>query len=270
MKHLSNFSPAETLLLIEGSASYQRDLLKVTFLDLLLKKVIKKTKKTYRPSIRDPYVTMKYICAGPNFQSCVAAKHEDVFLDVFTKSKKINALFKHMVKMGYENSYDQVKYQKLIAQSDRMKPYFKINVLFALFGAISLTREGKVLAESIKKELADLDKTLPKLVETDKQKAWEIIQKVNGNIFLLKNLDFSLLYEIDKEMTSFENERKGAFNNGSCSSCSSWDRMDSDWIIFDSHSHSFDSSCGGDGGGCGSSDGSGCGSGCGGCGGGGD
>jgi hypothetical protein len=264
MKELSKLHPAQTLLLIEGRNAEQKDLLKYTFMDLLLKKVLKTMKKSYRPSKYDPVQTITYVSTGDNFSSYKYAPHEHVFLKPFQERSSIAKLmFRHVVKMGYQNSKYTRHYQNLIADTFELRQFVDSGVISILFGRFALSPAGKEMKDVLKGELKYLDEHLPDLIQRDKQKALEVLRIIKGNIFLLKNIDFKLLADIDKELMDEMHPRRGYGDSG-CSGCvSTWDSFGHDWNTFDSNCSSGNSGCGGSGcsgGGC-----SGC-SGCGGCG----
>src|SRR3954468_16770925 len=100
---LSKLTPAETLLIRQGEGSPVKDLLKYTFMDLLLKQVLEIRNLERQPNSRDPVMTYKYVYAGPNFNRYTCLPHELIYVSVFHKSAGSGILFRNCVKMGYEN-----------------------------------------------------------------------------------------------------------------------------------------------------------------------
>ncbi len=264
MNYLTKFTPAETLIFLEMDKVPFRELLKVTFFDLLLKKVLMTKRKSYKPSANDPYVTVKHVCAGQNLKLYKTLSHETIFLDAFKRSKNMEPLLRHYVTLVNENAINRKIYLEIIKELPNVKPYLMQSFWQSIFGGFGLTKEGEEIAQQIDIELGNLDKTLPELIKNDKREALALIKKVNGNIFFLENIDFKQLHMLDiKELGKTEDEVYFENIPNGCSTGSQWDS-------FEGHSHSFDSSCGtsnGSDSGCGSSGcgGSGCGgSGCGG------
>jgi len=258
---LSEFTPAETLLLTQGSHVLLKDLLKYTFMDLLLKKVLLHTRKKYQPDARSVAVTMKYISAGALFNSYQPLPHEQVFTSPFEQGKR-NIQFRFMIKMAYEEASKYSDFDPVILQSPSINRFVRKNIFQRLFGGYGWTPEGKALAEVLKKELRSLDKNLPDWMAQDQKKALEVFVAIKGNVFLLKNVDFTLLRNFDKEIQQLQSVS---------SDTTSWGydmvAFDSSWISDSHHSSSWDTSFDSSwdsGSGC-SSD-AGC-SGCGGCGG---
>lgn len=104
MKYLSMLTPAETLLLMQGRDVAFKELLKITFMDLLIRKYLKTSKRQYEPTAASNLVTLTYVGKGPSFNASVVYPHEMVFLETYMKSRKMNPLFHHAVRIGYQNS----------------------------------------------------------------------------------------------------------------------------------------------------------------------
>ena len=263
MNYLTKFTPAETLIFLEMDKVLFRELLKATFLDLLLKKVLMTKRKSYKPSANDPYVTVKHVCAGSNLKLYKTLTHETIFVDAFKRSKNMEPLLRHYVTLVNENAINRKTYLECIKELPNVKPYLMQSFWQKLFGGFGLTKEGESIAKGIDFELGELDILLPELIKNNKREALTLIKKVNGNIFFLNNLDLKQLHLLDiKELGKPEDEVYFEEIPDGCSAGTQWDS-------FEGHSHSFDSSCGtsngSDNSGCGSSGCSGCGgSGCGG------
>lgn len=260
MKQLSKLSPAETLLVLQGENASIKELLKVTFMDLLLKQVIRTIEVHRQPSSRDTVRIYNYVEAGKNFFTYQPLPHDDIFLAPFQKGDDVQILFRHLVKIGYQNAKSESKLHNILRQSPNIDRCFSQNIIQSLFKEFTITKVGQELRNTVEAEIAQLEEELPLLILNDHQKALDILKVIKGNIFLLANIEFDLLKQIDKELLA-EMNRRDDNNSGGCAGCT--------WNIFDNYSDSFDSSCSGDSGcssGCSGCGGSGC-SGCGGCGG---
>lgn len=260
MKNLSKLSPAESVLVLQDKNSTIKELLKVTFMDLLLKQVVRTFDVQRQTSRSDNVRTYKYVEAGKNFNTYKPLPHENAFLAPFQKSNSVQILFRHIVKMSYQNSKSEGEYRNIILSSPNLLTSFSKNVLQSLFGGFSVTSDGLELRKKLQGEIEALEKTLPDYISSNQQKALDILKEIKGNIFLLSNIQFDLLNQIDRELISEMNRYNGD-DGGGCSGS---------WGGFEDYSDTFDSSCSGHsgcGGGSGcSSCGSGCSSGCSGCG----
>lgn len=220
MKLLSSLSPAETQLLLNTSSSY-KELMKFTFLDLLLKKVIevKEIKKT--ATTKDKYAkkvqitkSEKCIVKGKNFDNYVPKSFELGFLSPFQKSPKIVILFKHYIKMSYQNCGGGKGYKTLIMDNCKPLNLFTMNILQQIFGGLSLTQEGKSAKDDIVAFLNQTDEIINDLLVNDQEKALDILLAIGGNIFLLKNLNFELIKQFDQSFIRIQKaKRKDFFND---------------------------------------------------------
>ncbi len=281
MKLLSTYSPAEAQVLMHGQEARLKDLLKVTFMDLLLKQVLKTIIVERQPNPKDAVATFKYVVVGRNFYTHQRLPHEEVFLSPFLADASAQILFQNLVKVGYQKAANSTYFQNQIIKSSAMQPLFYKDFFQRIFknqSGYTQTHQGTIAYSQLKEEFTLLEETLPQLIQTDKEQALSICRKIKGNLFLLTTIDFELLKEIDTELLAdlhtYSNQKpnrdsdlSGGCSGGGYSGCSSA------WNSFGDCSDSFDSSCGGDSG-CGGDGGSGCGgdsggSGCSGCGGGG-
>ena len=260
MKNLSRFSPAETLFALQGKKASIKEILKLTFMDLILKQVLRTFEDQIQANNRDKIRVLKYVAIGNNFYTYQPLAHENIFLAPFLENDSVRILFRHMVKIGYQNASSESKIHNTLLESPRLNEYFSRNFFQKIFGGFSLTSMGLELRHTLESEITQLEDQLPELISSNHQKALEILKAIKGNIFLLSNIEFDLLNIIDKELLAELNKTKNINSDLGCSGYA--------WISFDSYSENFDSSCSGDsgcsGGGCSGCGGGGCG-GCGGC-----
>lgn len=257
MKYLSELTPAEIYILINDKVTHQ-ELLKITFVDLLLKNVLKTFQVERQPHIRQKVRIYKYVGIGQNFINYKSKIHEKFFLATFEKDNEIEILFRNLVKIGYQSSRTLMDFKNEMIRSQTLKKYFKQNIFQKLYYGYSFTEYGTELKRKIKQEIKNINNEIPDLKNIENQKAIELIKVIGGNIFLLGNIDYELLNLIDKDLATEINRTSLSENGSGCSECS--------WS-FEDYSSSFDSGCSSHSG-CGGHSGcSGCGSGCSGCGG---
>lgn len=249
MKYLSELTPAENLILTKDNVSHQ-ELLKVTLIDLILKKVLKIFEVERQPHIKQPIRIYKYLAIGENFNNYQSKNHERIFLTAFAKDNTIEILFANLVKIGYQNSRTLNDFKNDILKYPTLKKCFKQNIFQKLYYGYSFTEFGLEFGIKINKEIDFLNAEISDLNNIENQKAIDLIKIISGNIFLLSNINYDLLNEIDNDLAYQFNKTKK--DGSSCSGCGN---------IFNDYSSSFDSGCSS---GCSSS---GCSSGCGGCGG---
>ena len=261
MQHLTQFLPAQTLLLLDVECSL-RELLKVTFMDLLFKRVLQTIHVESQPHPLTRVHTSTYVMQGANYSSYQPMPHEEVFTSPFMDRSELDILFRHLVKVAYERSGGLRKYKRLL--SDKLEPLDLVERWFwhQLFGGCSTTAKGEELSAILRQELQELSSTLPHLIENEPEKALKILGDIKGNVFLLEGFDFKLLKRFDEALAPHVRNTAYAYDGGDAG-------VDIGlWYLFDTCSDTFDNSCGNDTSGDGDSgcSGDGC-SGCGGCGG---
>lgn len=254
MKYLSELTPAEVLVLTKENVTHQ-EILKITFIDLLFKEVLQTVEVHRKPHIREVDRIYKYVQIGKNYNNYNSLNHERVFLSAFNADNTVQILFRNLVKIGYKKSKTLNDLKNDIIKTPNLKRCFSRNIFQKLFYAYSLTEYGAELKTKVRQEIQKVGNELSSINSIENHKAVELIKKIGANIFILINVDYELLQQIDKDL-GIEITKNHSIDGGSgCSGCSSSSS-------FDEYSSSFDSGCGGDSG-CGSS---GCG-GCSGCGG---
>ena len=216
MKLLSNITPAETLLIKDNGTSDLKNLMKFTFMDLLLKKVIEIKKVNSRPHPRDRERTYTYVVSGKNMTKYAPKKHELIFINSFIKSPSLQILFKNYISMVYGYANGKTSYKKRIKSNKEIGDYFNQSILLNLFGINKLTQEGASIQKEIKAYLIEIDNNINHLLTDDKEKGLKLLLQIKGNIFLLKNLDFELLKQIDKELLKQHKNQSGdTYDSGS-------------------------------------------------------
>jgi len=265
MKYLSELKPAETLLLLEGKNADFKNLMKFTFMDLVLKQVlvVKESTRTYKSGRRYKEQKTKYVIKGENFDRYNPSPFEVIYLSTFQKSPEIKAILTKLIKVAYDAIDTEKKYRKSILNSSPIKDLFNASFLQQLFGTFALNKNGLNQKAQVQSELKDIDDRIGEMLTENPKEALQILIEIGGNLFLLKNVNFDLLRKVDQSIMQsmkIESHFDSTYND------SGW------WIGLDSCHDSFDSfDSGYDSAGCSSHDSgcsscSGC-SGCGGCGG---
>lgn len=249
MKYLSELTPAEVLILTKEKVTHQ-EILKITFIDLLFKEVLKTFQVERQPHIREVIRVYKYVRIGQNYNNYNSLNHERVFLSTFDSDNSLEILFRNLVKIGYQKSQTLTELKNDIIKTPNLKKCFSRNIFQRIFYGYSLTEYGIELKRKVQQEIQNLGNELSNINDIENQKAIELIKKIGANIFILINVDYELLQQIDKDLGIEINKNHSIDGGNGCGGCGS---------SFEDYSSSFDSGCGGDSG-CGSS-------GCGGCGG---
>jgi hypothetical protein len=232
MKNLSTLTPAETLLLTERKRVPLKDMLKVTMMDLLLKQILK-TVEVQNGSSQTSSISNTYVIAGNNFSYDKALAHEKIFLSPFIKNKNAEILFANVVKIAFENTGSEKAYNKLVRDSDALAECF-VSGVPKLFRPFELNDNGRVMSRELKAQLDSLSKTLPELMETNPDKALEVLKQIKGNIFLVKGIDFKRMAEIENAVIAEVYSAQSVSNSTFAHPMT--------WLALDLSSSTFDSS----------------------------
>ncbi len=257
MELLAKTSPSETHLLLKQNKAEFKDLLKFTFIDLVRKNVLEPIKVT--KGARGRTRTNTYVHIGSQFKHYQPSKHEIIYLSPFQKSPSVQIHIKSFVKMSIENSGGLFAYRKAILSSSNLSSLIDNRLIPRIFNWVKLTPLGVSTKKEIANYLRKLEDEIPELLKNNQKEALKRLLAIQGNFYLLNNLDFELLNQIDSDLViELNRQYQNSYNSFS----------DIDyWYALENYSNSFDNgydSAGYDSGsGCSSC--SGCG-GCGGCG----
>ena len=179
MEFLEKFTPAENYLILENSNATLKELLKLTMLDLLLKKVITMEIVVVKSDERSPERILTYVQSGVYFESYQAKSHEEIFLLPFQADPENKILLKHLVKMSYNEAESMRNFvYHLILNHSETSNLFETGKMFR---NIRLNDAGRRAKIQIGKDLNELKSAV--INDT------AVLTKVNGNLFLINNLE---------------------------------------------------------------------------------
>jgi hypothetical protein len=255
VKYINRITPAEVHLLRKAGSTSLKDLLKLTFIDLLLKQILSTNLEIYIHPVSKEGNTYSYVSRGEKYKN-VTKDHEMVLSVFFARYPELQVLMANFVKMTFVRSKGLAHYQFLVRKSKDLEGCFKKTLINRLFGTLSLTKKGKDYLKAIDDEIKQIDETLK---NTDPEKRQHILAQINGNVCFMSHMYFTELTTIDIDLFSTHKENLNFDYTSTGGGCGggSWESFGGnvDWSSSDS------SGCSSGDGGCGS----GCGGGCGGC-----
>lgn len=237
MSLIYKITPAETMLVLNPSSSNLKDLMKYTFIDLLLKKVIRiKENSSLKNKKHNIYnESLNYVKIGKNFNSYRPKKHEYVFLTIFYKNKQLQVLFKQYIKVIYNGVNSEYDYKLTIRSSQDINSLFKHTFFTKLLRRHIINEKGKAQQSTIYSILQPIDKSLKSGL--NQKDHIQNMLSIGGNMFLLNNFHISLLNKIDKTFTDLDFKQTSTNANGNY-----YFDIFEDQILFDSVYDTFDSS----------------------------
>jgi hypothetical protein len=282
---LQKFNPAVAWLILHGSNARLTDLLRLTFFDLVNRKVLKITDEEYGPRGDNEPPTMAFVQVGEAFHNYQPLPHEEAFTHFFRSNPEAKMMIKTMVKLARKNAGSDLMFQRRVYLHGPTTYLFKRNFWHKLMGSFGLSDEGLLVQKQLEREFEDVKLAFRKNVQEDAAASHALVISLGAMALMVPGLNLAQFQASEmefKQMRNMENPTTstdtGTTTTGCSSGCStgcsdvSWGNWTNE---FDSgcsgHGHDGDSGCSsdsGDGGGDSGGDDSGCSSGCSGCGGG--
>ena len=112
MKHLSYLTPAETILLIDPENANGVEMLKFTFLDLILKNKLKLFERQVKSDL-GKILLYKFIKLGDKFDNNKIRPHEKFFFDLFIE-KNTNYFIRNYLTTIFNNAKNEKYFKKKV------------------------------------------------------------------------------------------------------------------------------------------------------------
>lgn len=261
MNVLHDLRPAEIQMVMSPLGTKMREFMKLTYLDLELRGVLK-TQFEERQSGRNGTVrTIPYVYVGQQFKKGHAFPHEAWILSPFQERQNIRYQLRNFMIAAMQNVKSERKFKRRqLMESSRLRPYFKQNWFQKINGNFTLNKQGEALKQQVEDALKNKAKELEQLEQSNPKQFATEIEKLKGNVLLLDAYSEKILPRIKQVLSTIN---IGQLAQNFVESWVYFDLMEeSMYSVFDAVEVSMgcSSGCGGDSG-C-----SGCG-GCGGCGG---
>jgi len=213
MEFLEKFTPAENYLILENSKASLKELLKLTMLDLFLKEVIATEIVVVKSDERSPERILTYVQSCINFQSYQPKSHEEIFLSPFQADSENKILFKHLIKMSYDEAESTRNFvYHLILNHSETSNLFETGKMFR---NIRLNDAGRRAKIQLVKDLNELTSSL--LNDTS------VLTKVNGNLFLIDHIEsrIGVTGYLD-DYHAYSSKFDSAFDSSSTTTGSTW------------------------------------------------
>ena len=194
---LSYLKPAGTKLIVDPKTN-TLEILKLTLLDLVLKQVLVVKKEFLKSHSRDPHLREYMIVeTGKNFANYKPDGFEKHFTDILDEDSYFQ--LKLYIRTILNKIPSTLKYKQEIIKNLQISNFFKNGIMTMVFSKFNVNRDGKKLQLEIKNYLNKIDNTICDLILQAPELALELVTFLQGNVFLLHNLQFKLLKEIKTE-----------------------------------------------------------------------
>ncbi len=199
MYKITNYSPAENLLILDGTKANAVDMLRFTLMDLLFRGILR-----IQPEDKDSakYISLNLVTPLTNLKS-----HERIFTDIFDKDVSHKIEIGRYIKACNDEVKNKSFYKFYISKNSSVKQLFKHNLVQEMLNDFSFTQEGKKAREKLMSIINSLEKELPPLIKNQSAQSVEIIKRLGGNLFLLKGIDYKTIGEIPEIIWVQEHSR---------------------------------------------------------------
>lgn len=262
MDILKQLTPAETYFIMHCGAISHKNYLRYTFMDLILKGVLKIIEVEKQASEHEKIRVLPYVESGNKFANYQLLPHEKPLITSFKFEDDMRVQLNNFIKISRSNTDN---YKQLLCLSPTVSQYLNQSFIQRYITLqYSYKNGGEMIAKNMLRYFSDLDDWL---IEPGNEHRYpEIIEQIGNNIILVNNFSRSFFEVFDKELKK-QNRQEDNSDGYDTGGWTYWGDSDRQFEYFDKDSDnswdfdsSFDSSStGGDGD-------SGC-SGCGGCGG---
>lgn len=206
-KMLPSLTPAEALVLLHGKDVNFKQMLKLTLMDLLLKKVLAVKSGPATEFSNEP-ATNLYMQRGISYADYRPFAHEEIYTSHFSREPNREILFANLIKLARGKAVNNAYLRQQIMKTPQLITAFDRGFWANLTDKVKQTEEGGLKRTYVTTELQELTNMLPDLYQTDKATAKKLLQLLHGNLFLTDAIDHHLLVLLDDELSRlFEREK---------------------------------------------------------------
>ncbi|WP_440122300.1 hypothetical protein [Tenacibaculum sp. Ill] len=156
---------------------------------------------------RDPYLR-KYtvVETGKNYSTYNPNNFEKYFTERIDEDSYFQ--LRSYLRVIFKEIPPEYKYKKEIIHDLKIDNLFKNNLILSAFSWFRTNQKGNKLKIDITEYLNKVDDNIGDLIDKEPNKALELILFLQGNIFLLKNLNFELLEKLKLTSTAYSNNNE--------------------------------------------------------------
>jgi uncharacterized membrane protein YgcG len=203
-------TPAEVLVLLHGKNANFKELIKMTLMDLLLRKVLA-VKLVSAADATDEPMNQLLVQRGARYADYRPLAHEEIYTIHFAIQANREILFANLIKLARLMGANDIYLRRKIMKTPQMRTAFKQGFWANLTDKVQYTQEGLLKRTYAATELQELTNMLPELYEADKATVVQLLQLMHGNIFLTNAVEHRLLMLLDDELSRlFHQEQSSA------------------------------------------------------------
>lgn len=201
MEVLKTLSPAQTRVILAPNSSKVSELLRLTFIDLILKRVLAIRESEYCGGMLEVF-------RGEKYNTWSSKYHEKIFTEVFNDTPELCITMDELIKLVKSEIGSSKKYKWRYLIEPELSKYFHPQPLFKVFGVrIKLNDEGLALKNDIEKYLNRVTPKLrnksPKISEIN-----DIYESLGSNFLLIKGYESKYLKRFFHKVHKEESKKK--------------------------------------------------------------
>ena len=214
MELLKKLTPAETFFIMHRGAISHKDYLRYTFMDLILKGVLKITEVEKQASAHEKTRVLPYVEGGSKFNNYQPLPHEAPLIQSFKFDDDMRVQLTNFIKVSRSNTDN---YKQLLCLSPAVAKYLHQSFIQRFITLeYSYINGGETIAKNMLRYFSDLEDWL--ITPGNEHRYPEIIEQIGNNILLAKNFSGSFFEVFDKELKKQYNNSDGYGATG-CSGC---------------------------------------------------
>jgi len=189
-----HLSPAEISLLIQERHAVQKELVKITFFDLLIRKVI---------ALESPPEDAEalLVAAGEKWGIGPHKEHEQVLLQPLDALEGSPISVHDFFKAGIKQVRRKGNYLfHFVGKNPEVAQYLRNSFWDQLFWRIRFNEAGQVRSEQLKAQIEALDAQFTKAYQKRSQEMYAMVSQLGGYLLLLPSFEPGMLQHIDRKL----------------------------------------------------------------------
>lgn len=184
MENIARFSPAETLLLTEGTKAPLKRFFELTLKDLVLREVLS-LRTAYKRMLPTDAEETKFVYLGTGARWGQALKpHEQVFVPASWRQKGEEMQAELLRKIALEQAGGYKGLRQKVMQSAVVKDFFDVGWWAGLWNAVPLTASGRTLQTRLQAWLSTCQTQL-RNPDTPQETQAALLKSLGSNVLLL-------------------------------------------------------------------------------------
>ena len=210
ISYLSVLKPAAVMILLAPSETDLKDIIRLTVLDLTLKKVLSIQRKEVQLHPSDPYKRLRtFVETDTNFNTYRKSVYETYFTGIIDEYSYFH-LYSYVFRVYDELPVDNTV-KKSIIKEQKIRNLFSIVFVFDTLSVFRLNRNGVKIRNEIIRYIVTIEQNLEQIIEDSPKQALHLVSFLKGNFFLLRNIPAEVLEKLNNLIQLHKKELKDEY-----------------------------------------------------------